>query len=258
MKNFDAILNEVFTADEEELKTLVHHPSSRIISKILMNQNLSEDLALIIARRKNIDPIILESIYNDVRWKDSYRIKLTLCRNPKTPQRIGLSIIKTLKIIDLADLTRNKQVPINVRTKAEDAVIEKIISLPLGIKIALARKASSNVLVRLIEDGMREVVKICLDSSYITEGNICAIVSKKKTTSHVIHQIAHHPKWSRIYNVQRVLILNNHTPLIRIVDFLKNISTSDLRDLYSLPAIPSSSKPFIYRELQERGVGDQE
>ena len=252
MMEVDKALHMANTADEEDLKSLVHHPSSKVISKILLNRSLSEGLVIIIANRKNVNAEILESLYNDIRWKDSYRVKLALCKNPKTPRRISLSIIKSLKIFDLADLTRNHNVPIDLRIKAEANIIEKILSLPLGIKLSIARRASSNVLVRLIVDGMKEVVIICLDSPYITEGDICKIVSMKKTTSQVIRQIANHPKWSYRYDVQWALILNNHTPLSCVVNFLKSIRTTDLKELYNLPAVPSSTRPFIYRELMDR------
>ncbi len=237
---------------KEGLKSLAHHPSSNIVSKLLSEQNLTEEIVLIIANRKNINPKILESIYTDIRWKDSYRIKLALCKNPRTPLKVSLSIIEELKIFDLADLTRNSAVPITVRTKAESIITEKILSMPLGIKMTLAKRASNNVLFRLIEDGMKEVVAICLDSPYITEGDICRIVNLKRITSQVIRQIASHPKWSLRYEVQRALILNHHTPLSSVINFLKNIKTIDLKELYSLQEVPPSTKPFIYKELSER------
>jgi len=37
-----------------------------------------------------------------------------------------------------------------------------------------------------------------------------------------------------------------------IVNFLKNIKTSDLKELYEAHEVPSSTKPFIYRELLDR------
>jgi hypothetical protein len=37
-----------------------------------------------------------------------------------------------------------------------------------------------------------------------------------------------------------------------VVNFLKDIKTKDLRELYEDPEVPSSTKPFIYRELLER------
>src|SRR4030042_2953913 len=229
MRDLDKAIKLATTASDEELKSLVYHPSSKVISKLLLNNNLTEDLAIIIANRRNISSEILEDIHNNLRWKDCYRIMLALCKNPKTPQKISLSLIKSIKIFDLADLTRNQVVPITVRIKAEANISDKILSLPLGIKKTLAKRANSNVLMKLIEDGMKDVVPICLDSPYMTEGDISKITSKKKTASHVIHKIACHPKWSRRYQIQWALIINNRTPLSLVVNFLKNIKTSDLK-----------------------------
>jgi hypothetical protein len=252
MKDIDKAIQLASTGSEEELKLLVYHPSPKVISKAILNNNLTDNLALIVAKRKNITSEILESLYNDIRWRENYRITLALCKNSKTPQKISLSLIKSLRILDLADLTRNQHVSINVRMKAEAIINEKILSIPLGIKITLAKRASSNVLMRLIEDGMKEVVSTCLDSPYITEGDISKVISMKKLASHVIRQIASHPKWALRYQIQWALILNNHAPLSLVVHFLKNIRTTDLKELYAAPELPSSTKPFIYRELLER------
>lgn len=240
------------TVGEEELKLLAHHPSSKVIASLIHNKNLTEDIALIVAGRKNISPDILESLSKDIRWQDSYRITLALCKNPKTPQKISLSLIKSLKIFDLADLTRNQLIPVNVKMRAEMNIIERIPAMALGIKITLAKRAGSNVLMKLIEDGMKEVVAACLDSSCITEGDIYKVICMKKIAPQVIRQIANHQKWSCRYQIQWALIRNTHTPLSCVVNFLKNIKTSDLKELYNAPEVPSSTKPFIYRELLER------
>lgn len=254
MKDIDKALQLASTGSEEELRLLVHHPSPKVISRLLLNENLTEELAIIIANRKNLTIEIIESLYHDIRWKESYRVMFSLCKNRKTPQKISLSIIKSLRVLDIADLTRNKQVPINVRLRAEAAISEKILPMPLGIKKTLARKASSNVLMKLIEDGMKDVVAICLDSPNLTEGDIYKIVSMKKIPLHVIQHIAHHPKWSCRYQIQWALIRNNYTPLSCIVNFLKKLKTVDLKELYAAPEVPSSTKPFIHRELLERDV----
>jgi len=252
MKDTEKDIRSALTAAAEELKLLVHHPSSRVVANLLYNPNLTEELALIIANRKNIDPVILESLHQDKRWLKSYRIMLALCKNPRTPQKVLLSLLKSLRIFDIADLTRNRQVPLNVRMKAEAHINEKILSMPLGIKTALARMASGSVLIRLLEDGMKEVVAVCLNSTYMTEGVICKIVNMKKIASHVIRQIAEHPKWSGRYDVRWSLIRNRHAPLSRVVGFLKNFKTTDLNELHAAPEVPASTKPFIYRELMDR------
>jgi len=244
------------TAGEEELRFLAHHNNPEVLIALLKNRNLTEDIALIIANRKNIKPDILEILYSDIRWKESYPIMLALCKNPKTPQKISLSLVKSLRIFDQADLARNQFIPISVKMKAEAVVIEKIPAMPPGVKISLAKRASSNILRKLIEGGVKEVVAVCLDSPYMTEGHIFNIISKKTILPHVIRMIAEHPKWSCRYQMQHALILNNHTPLTCVMDFLKHITTDDLKDLYKAPEVPSSTKPFIYRELLGRGEGE--
>lgn len=256
VKEMENILQSAATCGEEELRLLVYHSSMKVISALLQNSNMTEDLAMIIAGRRNVSPEILESLYGNKRWRESYKIRLALCRNPKTLPRISLSNLKSLRIFDLADLTRNHQAPMNVRTGAEDQINEKVLSIPLGIKIALARRASGNVLMRLLEDGMKEVVPVCLDSPLMTEGMLSKIINMKKTASHVIRQIAGHPKWSLRHDVQWSLIRNNHAPLSRVVHYLERMKTAELRDLYSDPSVPKSTKSFIYRELAEREGND--
>ena len=252
VKDLNKDLELASIGSEEDLRTLVHHPSFEVLSALLKNKNLTEDIALVIANRKNISREILDTLFQDIRWKESYRITLALCKNPKTPQKISLSLLKSIKIFDLADLTRNQFVPGNMKMRAEAVINERIPSIPLGIKIALAKRAGSGVLIKLIEEGKKEVVAACLGSPYMTEGVIYRIISKKTTPPSVIWQIADHPKWSCHYQIQWALILNVHTPLARVLSFLKNMKKSDLRDLYEAPETPSSTKPFIYSELLER------
>ena len=127
-------------AGEEELKPLVYHKSSEVIAILINNKNLTEDLAAVIAGRKNIDSGILEFLSHHIRWKDSYKVRLALCKNPKTPQKITFSLIKFLRVFDLAGLTRNNVLPVNVRVRIEGEIGEKIPAMALGIKIALAKK----------------------------------------------------------------------------------------------------------------------
>jgi hypothetical protein len=256
MSDMERAIMEASTGSDEELRPLAYHPSSKVLLKVLSNRNVSEDVVLTITGRRNITSDILESVYGDIRWRDSYRVMVALCKNPKTPQKISLSLLKSLRIFDQAKLTRNQHVPINVRMRAEAAIGEKMLSMPLGIKMSLARKASSNVIIKLMEDGMKEVVPLCLENPYMTEGVICRIINIKRIASHVIRGIAEHPKWSSRYDVQLSLIRNNNAPLIRVVQFLKNIKTKDLRELYSAPEVPASTKPFIFRELADRNATD--
>lgn len=252
MRELNEDIRLASTAGKEELESLVYHPSPEVIASLIRNRNLTEELAVIIASRKNIGTHMLEALSGDTRWKDSYKVRLALCKNPKTPQRITLTIIKSLKVFDLADLTRNPAIPITLRMRIEANIGERLPAIPLGIKITLAKRASSNVLMKLIEEGLKETVEACLDSPHMTEGNIYKIISMEKISPQVIRQIAAHRKWSCRYAIRWALITNPYSPLSNVVNFLKDMKTSDLKELYAAPEVPSSTKPYIYRELLER------
>jgi len=254
MKPSDADLRRAAVATGDELKSLVHHQSPEVVSRLIFNRNLTEELVLIIAARRNLPPDVLETLYHNGKWKEHYRVVQALSKNPKAPQKVSLALLKSLRIIDIADLTRNKHVPIAVRSKAELRINEKILTMPLGIKITIARRASRNVLLRLIEDGMREVVDVCLQSNSITEGDISNIVRMRRVSAGVIRQIAEHPKWSGRHDIQHALIRNRHTPLKHVVGYLEKIKTTDLKELYEDAEVPSCTKPFIRRELLDRGA----
>jgi hypothetical protein len=165
---------------------------------------------------------------------------------------ISLQLVKHLRIFDLADLTKNYFIPPNLRIISEANISERIPALPLGIKITLAKRASSNVILKLIEEGLKEVVTACLDSSQLTEGIIYKVINKEKTSQQVIRLIANNKRCTCIYEVRYALITNNHTPLSCIVDFLRYMKKTDLEKLYSASETPLSAKPYIHRELLER------
>jgi len=252
MKDIEKDIERAATADEEELTALVYHPSPKVIANVARNKNLTESLVVIIAGRRNIPHEILESLANNKKWKNSYKVRLALCKNPKTPQKVSFALIGSLKIFDLGDLTRNAVIPIALRMRIEEDIREKIPAIPLGIKITLAKKVSSNVLIGFIQEGMKQVASVCLDSPYMTEDVIYKIISMEKISPQVIRMIANHPKWSFRYKIRWALISNNNAPLASVVNFLKDMKTTDLKELYAAPEVPSLTKPYIYRELLER------
>jgi hypothetical protein len=241
---------------EEDLRRLISHPSEDVLAQLLSNPALTEEVAFMVASRKNLTPGIISLLHQNPRWRESYRIMLTVCRNPKTPQSVSLSLLKSIRIFDLADLTRNRNVPANVKMAAEAHIGEKMLSLPLGIKITLARKGSGNILLKLLEDGMKEVIPVCLESPVMTEGILIKAVSSRRTASHVIRLICSHPLWRRRRGLRIALIRNVHAPLSKTIGFLPFLTLKELRELYGDTGVAPSMKPFIFRELADREVDD--
>ena len=240
------------SADSDELWNLVRDSNPDVVYNTIFNKNLTEDMAVFIARKKNSSPEVLGMLAADIRFKGSYKLKLAICNNPKTPLKTTLSLMKFLRIFDLGDITKNHNIPISIRQKIEYSVFEKISSLPSGVKVALAKRASSNIIVQLLEKGDRNVILSCLESPLLTEDHLCALINKSKTKHLWIKTVAEHPKWSLRYRIKYALVRNYYTPMIYATKFISTLKTADLRELYSDTSLPASTRPYIFQELALR------
>ena len=241
-------------ADGEKIAQYVHDPSSKVIRALLGNRHLSKEYVLIIANRKNISADILEKIAKDKRWAENYPVRLALARNPKSPLSISLSISRYLRLFDLEEIARCHFIPLAFRRKVETMIIERIPTLPLGNKKTLAKKAVGNVLLKLLQDSDTDVVQLCLNNPHLVEGHLYKVISRADTVAKTIRMIATHPNWSSRSLIRFSLARNGHTPLSLSVRFLQSMKIMDLRELYADPSLPVTIKPFVHRELWERGL----
>ncbi len=239
---------------KEELQHFLHDPSPRVLRSLLANRNLDEDDVLIIVNRKNLPGDILEFIARDKRWTESYPVRLALARNPRSPLSVTLSIARFLRIFDLEEITRSHFIPLVFRHKVEAMIVERIPTMPLGNKKTLAKKAAGAVLLKLLQERIPDVVRLCLDNPNMVERHLYKVVSRMDTAFETIMLIANHPVWSRRPLVRFSLTRNPQTPLSYSVHFLETMKLVDLRELYTDPSLPVTIKPFVYRELQGRGT----
>src|SRR5574340_138073 len=242
------------SSSEEDIALYLHDTAPAVISALLGNRNITEEHILIIAGRKNVPPDILDSIFRAKRWSESYAVRLALAKNPKTPIFTALSIARFLRLFDLAEIARNQLLPVIYRKKVGAIVTEKIPTLALGVKKTLAKVASGDILLSLIQDGYPEVVGICLDNPHLVEASLYKVISRKMTTGGTIRTIADHKNWTCRYHIKFALIRNEDTPLAKSVLFLGGIKTGDLKELYRDPSIPRTVRPYIHQVLMERGI----
>ncbi len=240
------------SAGEEEIARFVHDPSLRVIRALLANPALTDENLLVIVERKNLPSGILEQIAKEKRWSGTYAIQLALAKNPKTPLFVSLSLIRHIRIFDLEDLARNRLIPLAFRRKVEALIVERIPTMPAGIKKTLAKKALGSVLQKLLVDEDPEVVRFCLGNPHLQEAQLFKVVSHAETRAETIRQIAEHPSWSCRALLRYSLVRNAHTPLARSVTFLRGMTINELRDLVADTALPVTIRPFVLRALRAR------
>lgn len=240
------------TASGDDLWLCVRDSHPQIALHSTLNRNLTEEMAVYLAKKKSTPSEVLGMLAGDIRFKNSYKLKVSLCKNPKTPQKFTLSLLKFIRIFDLGDMTKDQAIPITVRQKIEYFLSEKIPSLPSGSRLALLKRSSSVIVLALMERGDKKVASACLDSPVLTESHICRVINKPSSRPHLIRMIAEHQKWSLRYSIKYALIRNFHTPLVTVKAFIETMKTADLKELYADRSLPLSTRPFIYRELFDR------
>jgi len=203
-------------------------------------------------------PNVLDAIAKSKKWSESYPIRLALAKNPKTPLSASLSIVRYLRLFDIAEMTRSHHIPLVFRHKVEAIVIERIPTMPLGYKKTMAKMAVGNVLLHLLQDADAGVVALCLDNPRLQENHLFKVISRRDTYADTIRLIAAHRNWSGKSLIRYSLVRNENTPLTRSERFLQNMKIQELRELYVDPLLPASVKPLVYREMLGRGVMPKE
>src|SRR5260370_6778813 len=155
-------------ATGEELAGLLHHAAANVLLALLDNPALDETQLSLLLERKNIPGEILEEVARRKPLLKSYRVKRALALHPRTPRLVSLRLLRDLYLMDLVQVAILPGVSAELKRNAEDQLLARLPQLPLGQKIALARRGPARVAGALLAEGHRQVVSILLDYPYTT------------------------------------------------------------------------------------------
>jgi hypothetical protein len=240
------------SAAGEELTALLHHPDTGVVLALLDNPALDESQLCLLLERKNLPGEILEEIARRKNLVKAYRVKRGLAFHPRAPRLVTLRLLKDLYLMDLVQLTLSPAIPTELKLNAEDQLIARLPQLPLGQKITLARRGPARLGGALLAEGHAQVVTIVLDNPYLTEAQILKALAREKLSPIVVQSVAHHRKWSLVYNVRLALVRHPASPLAAILAYLPELTVSDLRELASPGIVSENLRRYLQAEVQKR------
>ena len=109
----------------EERMILVRDGVKVVALAVLESPKLSETEMESFAAMKNVQEVVLRGITLRRRFMKIYGVVRALVNNPRTPLDISLPLLKTLLLMDLKNLMRNKSVPEMVSRIATKVYLEK-------------------------------------------------------------------------------------------------------------------------------------
>ena len=118
--------------NKEERAILVRDGSKLVSSAVLVSPKVTEAEIETFAGLKNVQEQVLRDIARNPKYKKSYPVIRNLANNPRTPLDLSLTLMNHLMVMDLKNLSMNKNVPETLRKIALKRFKEK--SAPPGAK----------------------------------------------------------------------------------------------------------------------------
>lgn len=106
-------------------KFLLRDPNVDVQLACINSPKVLESEVENIARLPSTAEVVLQSIFSNPRWMKSYRIKLSLSANPKTPMNIVRRCLRSLTPHDLKKLAKDPHLRKQVAQAAQQLISKK-------------------------------------------------------------------------------------------------------------------------------------
>ncbi len=252
MAEIEKEIERARAASGEELTELMYHHAPEVLMALVHNPALDEQKLCLLLARKDLPTEVLEDIGARKNLLKSYAVKKALMFHPRTPRLIGLRLLRDLYLMDLVQFALSPSSSAEIKLQAEAQIIGRMPQLPLGQKIALARRGPGRVAGALVAEGHPEVLRVALENPFLTEANILKTLAREKVPVAAVQALCRHPKWSQMYNVRLALVRNPSAPLATILAFLPELTVNDLRELASPGIVPENLRKYLQAEVQRR------
>lgn len=181
---------------------------------------------------------VIRAILGDEEALKRRLVRRAIAAHRATPFAEAQRMIATLFWSDLVDLGRDVSVRPAVRRAANAALLERYEGLAVGERIAIVRRAGSELLARVRFDPEPRVVAAMLDNPRLTEGLLLPVLASTRSSARVLAVVGESRRWVARYQVRRLLCRHRKTPVKLALSLLPRLKKVDLAALENDPAAP--------------------
>jgi hypothetical protein len=236
----------------EPLATLLQSTALETMLAAAADTRMTEDLALTFLTRRDLPERVLDVLSKNGAAMKHRKVINALIRHPRTPRHVSLPVARRLYTFELMELALTPTLAADLKMVAEDAIIGRIESISAGERIALARRASTQVAAALLLDPEQRIVKAALDNPYLTEVWVVKALLRDQTPVHLAQLVCLHPKWSVRHEVRLTLLRNPHTPLARAIAIADSLPVGSVKEVLALSRLPQNVRTYLEQTLERR------
>jgi hypothetical protein len=192
---------------------------------------LTEDAALALVKNADVTAEALARLAKNPIASKSRKLVVALASHPRTPRHVSIPLLRGMFTFDLMNLALTPAVAPDVKRAAEEQLIMRLESLPVGQKITLARRASGRIAAALLQTSDQRIISPALDNKQLTEALVVQALMKPRAPERLYVTVADHASWQLRREIQIALLRSGNTPLERAQEFAKNFSEDFLREI---------------------------
>jgi len=253
-QNVSVEVEQARSCSAEDISALLYSPSEPVLAALLQNPRLKEVHVRALLERRDLKGALLEQIAVRKDWVREPGLRRCLVAHLHMPSRVAMKLARDLEVMDLAAISLQSSVPAPVRRFADDLLLRRIAQLPLGQKLALARRGPGRVAGELLPGGDERIARAALDNVHLTEAQLLRALASEKLTAGTLSVIASHAKWGCFGAVRAALVRHPHAPLERVLSFLPDLPLPELRQLCTATDLRASLRRAIRCEMEERAA----
>jgi hypothetical protein len=225
---------------EDELPRLLREGNEKELDELLSTRLEEIEPAAVrqLFRNPFLTGVQIDRLLASSRLLSSYEVRMEAARHPRTSRIVALRFIPGLYWADLVRVGLDMRLHPVVRRAAEVRLTERLPSLSVGERMAIARRAAPGVLSALRNDATPRVIAAMLENPRLTEGLLLPLLASQGALPSILAVIASSPKWSVRYPIRLALCQNSRTPVDRTLRLLPLLKRNDLEGVAANAHLP--------------------
>jgi hypothetical protein len=219
---------------------------SALTSDNALVTGVSEDAALALLKTSDVTAEALARLAKNPIVSKSRKVLVALASHPRTPRHVSIPLLRSMFTFDLMNFALTPAVAPDVKRAAEEQLIMRLESLPVGQKITLARRASGRVAAALLQTPDQKILAPALDNKQMTEALVVQALMKPRAPERLYVLVSQHHAWQNRREIQIALLRSEKTPLDRAQEFAKRFSSEFLHEI-----VPENRKSSLMSGLEE-------
>jgi hypothetical protein len=225
------------------------------LMELVRGHQLDELEVLQVLRSPYCTAQIAEDIASNPRLLDAHAVREKLAGFPGFTFGRALDLLSTLPWTSLLSLSQSPRTPPVVRRQADRKLLSLIVSMSLGEKIALARRAHRAIFRVLIELGDGQILLALLNNPRLVENDILIMLNTSEPPPKFFGELASHRKWGPYFRVRRALVECPHTPLPVALSVLVQLPVAELRHARARRDLPEKVREAVESLLEREAQG---